>query len=139
MLSGGCWCGTVRYEAGGTPSHETNCHCNICRRVSGAPYVAWFSVPLAQFRYISGEPVRFESTPGCVRSFCGKCGTPLTFHSAQHAELIDVTIGSLDEPQRVAPRDHTWTRSKLPWVALDDGLPAYPRTRDDQPGNSGST
>jgi len=120
--------------------HETNCHCDICRRTSGAPYVAWFSVELAHFRYTAGTPARFESTPGCVRSFCAKCGTPLTFHSARHPALIDVTTGSLDAPQRVPPRDHTWTRSKLPWVALDPALPAFPRARDDdQPGSSGST
>src|SRR5262249_6667089 len=116
-----------------------NCHCTICRRTSGAPYVAWFSVEAARLRFVSGTPARFESTPGCVRSFCARCGTPLTFHSAQYPELIDLTTASLDQPELAPPRDHTWTRSKLPWVVLDPALPAYPRARDDQAGNSGST
>ena len=44
MLKGGCFCGRIRYETAGTPFRETNCHCSICRRTSGAPFVTWFSV-----------------------------------------------------------------------------------------------
>ncbi len=43
MLRGGCFCGNIRYEAVGTPFNETNCHCSICRRTTGAPFVTWFS------------------------------------------------------------------------------------------------
>ena len=27
MLTGGCFCGRVRYEAGGAPYNATVCHC----------------------------------------------------------------------------------------------------------------
>ena len=30
---------------------------------------------------------------------------------------------------QAAPRDHTFARSKLSWVTIADGLPAYPTTR----------
>jgi len=62
MLKGGCFCGRIRYETTAAPFHETNCHCSICRRTSGAPFVTWFSVPRSEFRLVSGEPARFEST-----------------------------------------------------------------------------
>jgi hypothetical protein len=58
MLKGGCFCGRIRYEAAGTPFHETNCHCSICRRISGAPFVTWFSVSRSEFRLVCGEPAR---------------------------------------------------------------------------------
>ena len=38
MLSGGRFCVAIRYEAGGTPFHETNCHCSICRRTPDGPF-----------------------------------------------------------------------------------------------------
>ena len=52
MLTGGCFCGAIRYEARGTPFDETNCHCSICRRTPGAPFVTWFSPRSSDFRII---------------------------------------------------------------------------------------
>src|SRR5262249_26438463 len=77
MLRGGCFCGWIRYETGATPFDETNCHCSICRRTTGAPFVAWFSMPRSEFRLVCGEPTRFESTAKGTRSFCPRCGTQL--------------------------------------------------------------
>ena len=70
MLKGGCFCGRIRYETAGTPFRETNCHCSICRRTSGAPFVTWFSVLRSEFRFVTGEPTRFNSTAEATRSFC---------------------------------------------------------------------
>lgn len=44
MMRGGCFYGQIRYEATGTPFHESNCHCSLCRRTTGALFVTWFSV-----------------------------------------------------------------------------------------------
>ncbi len=129
MLRGGCFCRAVRYETDAEPINRTLCHCTMCRHAAGAPLVAWFSVPPDSFRFVSGEPVHFKSSEHATRSFCGACGTPLTFQSTRTSGDIDVTTCSLDEPERVAPQDHTFARSKLSWVTVTDGLPAYPTTR----------
>ena len=129
MLEGRCFCGFVRYQAGGVPSQETNCHCSICRRTSGAPFVAWFTVPAAEFRFVSGEPTSFRSSDHGTRTFCARCGTPLTFQSSHHASEVDVTICSLEDPERLPPKDHTRTSSKLSWVTLGDRLPVFPEAR----------
>ncbi|HSV58781.1 MAG TPA: GFA family protein [Variovorax sp.] len=129
MLKGHCQCGWLRYEAGDSASLETACHCSICRRTSGAPLVAWFTVPLAAFRFTSGTPTRFQSSEHATRSFCPRCGTQLTFQSTSYPEEIDVTTCSLDDPERLPPKDHTRTSSRLSWVRLADGLPAYPEAR----------
>ena len=126
---GGCQCGAVRYEVHGEPFHQTLCHCTDCRRTSGAPVVAWFSVPPEAFNVTQGELQRFRSSPQVVRSFCGLCGTPVTYQREGLAE-IDVTTCSLDDPESVPPRDHTFVRSALGWAAVEDGLPRYAATRD---------
>jgi len=131
MLKGGCFCGRVRYEAAGAPTHETSCHCSICRRTSGAAFVTWFTVPRSGFRFVAGEPARFKSTAKAVRSFCPQCGTQLTFEHEDFADQIDVTTCSLDNPEALPPRDHTWTRSKLSWIELADALPQYGKRRDE--------
>jgi hypothetical protein len=128
-LEGGCLCGFVRYRAEGPASNETACHCSLCRRSSGAPFVAWFSVPAAGFRFTSGEPTCFASSDHATRRFCARCGTPLTFQSSRCPEEVDVTTCSLDDPERLPPRDHTHVASRLSWVRLADGLPTFSEAR----------
>ena len=122
MLQGGCFCGRVRYEVTGIPFDETNCHCSICRRTTGAPFVAWFSVRPSEFRLASGTPSRFRSSVNAIRSFCGHCGTQLTFQSDDCSDAIDITTCSLDHPEAVSPRE-------LPWIHLSDGLAQYSQAR----------
>lgn len=129
MLTGGCLCGQVRYEAEAQPFHETICHCADCRRAAGAPVVAWFSVPRASFRVVAGEPGLYASSAGVTRGFCCGCGTSLTYANDAFPDEIDVAVCSLDDPEAVRPKDHTRTAGKLSWVELGDGLPAFPRTR----------
>jgi hypothetical protein len=129
MLQGGCYCGRIRYEVTGAPFHETNCHCSICRRTTGAPFVAWFSVRPSEFRLVSGEPTHFRSSTKGTRSFCAHCGTQLTFRGDDWPDEVDVTTCSLDHPEQVPPCDHTRTSSKLRWIHLSDGLAQHPETR----------
>jgi hypothetical protein len=130
MLKGRCYCGAVRYEAAADPARETACHCTICRRTSGAAFVAWFTVPAASFRLVSGEPTSFKSSEHGTRTFCATCGTPLTFRSTQFPDEMDITTCSLEDAEQVPPKDHTFTASKLSWVRFADRLPAYPAARN---------
>jgi len=129
MLNGKCFCGFVRYVVSGTPFNETSCHCSICRRTSGVPFVTWFSVPASALKIVSGEATRFASSDHAERSFCPRCGTPLTFCSSHFPDEVDITTCSLDEPERVPPKDYTYTSAKLSWVKLADGLPRFPEAR----------
>jgi hypothetical protein len=129
VLTGGCLCGRVRYEADGTTFHETICHCSMCRRASGAPLVAWFSVQRDAFRLAGGTPTRYASSARGTRCFCPTCGTQLTFESVDHLNEIDVTTASLDEPGLLSPKDHVHVATRLPWIRLCDGLPTYPDAR----------
>jgi hypothetical protein len=127
-MQGGCYCGTIRYEAEGAFG-ATLCHCADCRGTAGAPAVAWFTVPRAAFRFTRGEPTRFRSSAACERSFCPVCGTQLTFGSDRSPTEIDVTTCSLDDPELVPPGDHVWTRSRLSWAPICDGLPTHTQGR----------
>lgn len=127
-LCGGCFCGYVRYEASGRPRHETHCHCTICRRTTGAAFLSWFTVAASSFRFTRGVRARFQSSEHGTREFCPRCGTQLTFRSTQTPDEVDVTIGSLDQPEMVRPRDHTWVESALEWTPRAS-LPAFPKAR----------
>ncbi|RZL67558.1 MAG: GFA family protein [Variovorax sp.] len=127
-LEGGCQCGAVRYRISGRPFHLTLCHCEICRRVSGAPAVAWFSVAVAAFSILQGSPQRYRSSETATRSFCANCGTQLTF-KADDLDEIDVTTCSLDSPDPMPPEDQTFVRSRLGWFQGLDRLPEHDGAR----------
>ena len=130
-LIGGCCCGAVRFETSDQVSNATICHCPTCRRAAGAASVAWYSVAVAGYRITSGSPARFQSSAAVTRTFCGACGTPLTYSREDEPGTIAVTVCSLDEPQRLVPADHTFTRYRLDWDLICDGKPAFAGTRSE--------
>ena len=133
-FEGGCLCGGVRYRATGVASQPTFCHCTSCRRASGAPAVAWVTFPANAFAFTRGEPVCFRSSAPVRRTFCGRCGTPLTYEHDAVPQAVDVTTASLDEAGRCPPLDHTWVSERLPWWRPESRWPEFPRSRFDAAG-----
>jgi len=129
MLIGGCLCGKVRYRAGKLLYPATFCHCESCRRAAGAHVVAWATVRRCDFNFEQGRPVEYVSSAGVLRTFCGDCGTPLTYWREGRSEEIDLTIGSLDDPSLVVPVDHIWMEDAPSWDGSTDPLPRHPRLR----------
>jgi hypothetical protein len=125
MPEGGCFCGAIRYATTDDIAGSAYCHCSICRGTTGAPFVAWFSVPAKHLRWLAGSPATIRSSDHGTRTFCAACGTQLTFVDDTTPDEVDVTNGSLDDPARIAPTRHIFTRSKLAWVTLADGLPQF--------------
>jgi hypothetical protein len=123
---GGCLCGAVRYEARGTPRFLCFCHCESCRRAAGAAAVPWATFARSELHITRGTLAQYRSSATVLRGFCAACGTSLTFLNEGCTDDIDLTLASLDEPQRLAPTMHLWVQDKLPWVSIADGLPQYP-------------
>ena len=73
---GGCLCGALRYETTGKPLWVAYCHCHSCRRSTGAPVTTFVGYNKTSFRYTTGKPEGYNSSPGITRSFCTRCGTP---------------------------------------------------------------
>ncbi len=127
---GGCLCGQVRYRACGSPTQPSHCHCETCRKASGAPFVSWATFPAASFTFTRGKPSRYDSSRIAYRQFCPACGTQLTFRFHRSPDAVDITLASLDHPDAIAPLDHIWTRRQIRWIRLDDGLPRFAESRD---------
>ena len=79
--AGGCLCGAVRYQVSGKPLWVGYCHCNSCRRHSGAPVVTFAAFSASQVVFTKGERRVFNSSPGVGRAFCGACGAARTSRS----------------------------------------------------------
>jgi GNAT superfamily N-acetyltransferase len=126
VAAGGCFCGRIRYRASGAPLEVSHCHCPTCRRVAAAPLVTWATWPAAACTFTTGTPRTLASSPDVERTFCGDCGTPLTYRRASAPATVDVTVASLDHPEAFPPADHVWTSLALPWLTIEDDLPRLP-------------
>ena len=63
---------------------------------------------------------------GNQRHFCSRCASPTcNFQPPQRGDFASVVIASLDDAFQQPPWFHVNVESKLPWIALDDGLPAF--------------
>jgi hypothetical protein len=113
---GGCFCGKIRYEFEAEDIPVADCHCSMCRRTSGAPYVSWLVVKTPDFRFTQGKAKELKSSENGRRYFCDDCGTPVTCVSSNHPEIVDVTLGSLDEPESFTPVHTVFEDTKLPFV-----------------------
>jgi hypothetical protein len=118
QITGGCYCGEVRFSATSEIRVSTNCHCANCRRAAGAQAVAWIIVERSQFEFVKGAPRRYRTATGAWRTFCDQCGTSLTYETDRRPEEIDITIGSLDHPENFPPTKDVYPEERLPWVDL---------------------
>ncbi len=116
-LTGGCQCGAVRYELTAPPRGGSICHCRMCQKAGGAPFMA-FTGTVCQERFVltRGTPAIYRSSEIAERGFCAVCGTPLTYRLIGR-DRISVTIGSLDRPADIAPTVQLGVESALPWFA----------------------
>jgi hypothetical protein len=134
--TGGCLCGAVRYRASADPIRAVNCHCDRCRRASGAAFMTFVHFPIDAFAWTSGAPKRYRSSPEAERGFCATCGSTLSMHEAVLADRVQVSLGSLDRPDLVRPHDHVWTSSQLPWLEVVDDLPRFATISDAVPSRA---
>ena len=128
-LTGSCYCGNIEYQINGEFRSQCFCHCRSCRLASGAPYVAWGTVPRTAFTVLRGTLKKINGASGVTRGFCAECGTGLTYHNEKTRDEIDICLATITDPGRVRPAFHIWVADKLPWISIDDGLPQYPEWR----------
>ena len=124
VTEGGCHCGALRYRLVGDLTDIAHCHCSICRRVSGGLVVTWLTLPRSGFQWLAGEPSCYVAPASCSRYFCGQCGAHVALMTTHSPETVDVTVATLDHPERVRANRHIWVGSRLPWLHLDEDLPS---------------
>lgn len=140
--SGGCQCGAVRYALYAEPSSVSICHCRMCQKAFGSFFAPLAGVPKTDYAVTRGAVSIFNSSAAVERGFCNACGTPLTFAYTQPGcepagENIDdavyVSIGSLDEPERVKPLKQFGTERRMPWFSDLHTLPESPTEESTTP------
>jgi hypothetical protein len=127
-IHGSCLCGGVRYEIARVPSRMTHCHCSQCRKGHGAAFATYAQIASADLRFTSGGELirRFRSSADVHRSFCGVCGSNLTFEWSETPHTLWIAAGAFDDDPGVRAGCHIYVDSKAPWYPIEGALPQYP-------------
>jgi len=127
-LTGGCACGAVRYRLTSEPLIVHCCHCLNCQCQTGSAFVINLIIEADRVELLAGEPVAVEvprddgTTQPIYR--CPDCEVAL-FSVYGSSKARFVRGGTLDEPRSVVPDVHIYVRSKVDWVTIPPGAPAF--------------
>ncbi len=125
---GGCACGEVRYRLSSAPLFVHCCHCLNCQRQTGSAFVINLLIESDRLEVLAGTPPAVEAPrdDGSVQRIfrCPRCQTAV-FSEYGSRRTLFVRGGTLDEPRSISPDVHIYTRSKVGWVTLPEGTPAF--------------
>jgi hypothetical protein len=128
-LEGGCACGAVRFRLLTAPMLVHCCHCRDCQRQTGSAFVINALIETDRIALLAGapEPVPVPTDSGRPHDIhrCPSCRTAMWSDYGGRPALRFVRVGTLDVPAALPPDVHIYTRSRLPWVVLPAGVPAF--------------
>ena len=127
-ITGGCLCGAVRFRITAAPLLTSYCHCTMCQKHGGGPFMVGATIPLEEFSFTRGKPAAYESSPGNLRLFCGFCGSSLGAREVGDSTLVAVNLGCLDDSNLIKPELHMFTSTQVSWCEIDDVLPRHPES-----------
>jgi len=134
-MEGGCTCRQLRYRLSGAPLIVHACHCRWCQRETGAAFALNALYEADRVTHLAGEPdiVVTPSLSGKGQRIarCPLCRVGIWSNYPQAGPAVRfVRVGTLDEPDRLAPDIHIFTSSKQPWLALPPGAKSVPEFYD---------
>ena len=128
-LEGGCACGAVRYRLASAPMFVNCCHCRDCQRQTGSAFVLNALIEADRVTLLAGAPecVPVPTDSGRPHDVyrCPQCRTAVWSDYGRRGVMLFVRVGTLDDASALPPDAHIFTRSKLPWITLPAGVPAF--------------
>jgi hypothetical protein len=129
--TGGCSCGSIRYECSAEPIAMLNCHCRQCQYASGGAFSSGYFVNRSSFKLLKGKPRYYElsadSGNKVRRGFCSSCGSQLFAEGDGNPDIVVIKPASLDDPSWFKPHLDIFTESAQPWDPMDPTLPKFPK------------
>ncbi len=127
-ISGSCHCGQVQWTATLPHKIALNCHCNMCRSLSGADYSSWIIVPDESYSITSGEDCLTEYAASKVfsKTFCNQCGSTVKcVNSEKFPGHTYVAKGNITSEFDIPAQIQVFTEFKASWVTPDAEIPVY--------------
>jgi hypothetical protein len=123
-MRGQCLCGAISFELVGEIPNLYQCHCSLCRKVTGSSANAALRVGRDQLNWSSGAELvgEYQTDTGFKSHFCSRCGSPLPNLTAQDTAWW-VPVGLLEESDRLQVGAHLFVDSRASWdLVPESGL-----------------
>ena len=133
VRTGRCLCRAVTFVARGEPRWVAHCHCESCRRATSSAIATYAGYTMGNVAWTGERPAEYASSPGVIRRFCRKCGSPMSFEGERWPDEIHLFVPSFDDPESFRPACHVHVNEQLRWLHLSDPLPRYAKTARDGP------
>jgi len=128
VITGGCFCGNVRYEISHEIIKQGVCHCKACQHLTGG--AAWpFIVVKSESLHILGDFKEF-TRPGASGypvhvGFCSHCGSTVFGRPEVWPHIHTVSASSLDTIKDFSPEMHVWTEDAQSWILFHPDTPQF--------------
>jgi hypothetical protein len=128
-ITGSCSCGEIQYIITGRIKSVVNCHCDSCKKMTGAAFETIALVNETDIAFTNGEDAltAYQITERAKKYFCRHCGTPIYNLNSKIPRNCMVHIGSLDTPAMVKPTANLYCESMLQWAGEISALACYER------------
>ena len=129
-ISGGCYCGSLRYESVGDIEASIQCHCRECQYITGGNPNVIMILPLNGFEFVKGIPKTFKRKDienAVTRLFCENCGTGIGTKNPNRPNSIILKVGTFDDPSIFKPDIAIFTIDKQKFHYIEDGLKSFER------------
>ncbi|MBF0290022.1 MAG: GFA family protein [SAR324 cluster bacterium] len=125
-ITGGCLCGAIRYEIKAEPMRVANCHCDDCRKATGAAFATMLFFKEGDIVITQGKPKAFDHTAdsgnAMIKEFCDNCGSQVFGSSAGRPGIKNVKVGSIDDAAFVKPEVNVYVSRALSYSHIDKNL-----------------
>ena len=122
--TGGCLCGSVRFEVDGPLRGVVYCHCTQCRRQTGHFYAATDVSDATLAVEGAGNVTWFRASDQARRGFCRTCGSAL-FWKRDGSETTSLLAGSFDRSDALKGKSHIFVADKGSYYEITDALPRF--------------
>lgn len=126
-----CFCESTKIEISGTPLWVAYCHCEDCRRMTGAPVTAYASFRNEYLKLQAGELQYYESSPGIDWGSCSNCHAPMTYQALKYPDETHLHLITIDKFDDLTPNFHVHCSEGVRWLNIADNWPRYDGSSDE--------
>lgn len=97
-MQGECLCGAVKFEINQPLGNVYQCHCSLCRKVSGSHANSATLLKQEHFNWLSGQSFirSYQKSTGFRSDFCVNCGSVLP-NPIKNSDLMWIPMGLLED------------------------------------------